>query len=370
MKSIYFVLMILLFLSVNFYVFYRLACMIPAVTALRGIVVAAGVAVVLSFFGFFLGRDLFPQPVVSAMYTVGTSWVFMMIYFVMIFLVLDALRIVPCFPADAILRKNWLSLAVIVGLVAAIFVYGHLRYLHKERVELALTVHKSIGQAEPLTIVALSDLHLGDNIGRDELAGWVELINAERPDIVLIAGDIVDFDVRPLYDRRMAEVFRRIRSTYGVYAVMGNHEYIAGANSSMKFFPEAGIRLLTDTAELIDNKFYVVGRDDRSHPGRKPVGELTGTLDKSKPVILLDHQPYDLQTAAEHGIDLQISGHTHHGQVWPISLITDAIYELPHGYLKKGDTHFYVSSGIGLWGGKYRIGTQSEYVVIRLGAGE
>jgi predicted MPP superfamily phosphohydrolase len=366
MKSVYFILMILFFLGINFYVFYRLVYMLPAVTALRSIVVVIGLAVILGFFGYFLGRDVFPQRVISFMYTVSSSWIFMVIYFVIIFLVLDILRVIPAFPVESVLYRNWISLVSIVGLVAMIFIYGHQKYIDKERVELTLKVNKSVGQTTPIKIVALSDLHLGSNTGRDELAGWVELINKEDPDIVLIAGDIIDFDIRPLYDQNMAEVFKRIKSKYGVYTIMGNHEYISGANGSVEFFETAGIHLLRDASELIDNKFYIVGRDDRSYHGRKTIRELTDSLDISKPVILLDHQPYELDAVASHGVDLQISGHTHHGQVWPISWITDAIYELSHGYLKKENTHFYVSSGIGVWGGKYRIGTQSEYVVISL----
>jgi predicted MPP superfamily phosphohydrolase len=94
--------------------------------------------------------------------------------------------------------------------------------------------------------------------------------------------------------------------------------------------------------------------------------QLTDPLDKTKPIIVLDHQPYNLEDAEAAGIDLQLSGHTHRGQIWPISCITDAMYEKSHGYLKKGNSHIYVSSGLGLWGGKFRIGTQSEYVVIDL----
>ncbi|MDR0745779.1 MAG: metallophosphoesterase [Mediterranea sp.] len=367
MKPVYFILTILFFLGVNFYVFYRLVYMLPAVTVLRSIVTVIGIVAVLSFFGYFLGRDIFPQRLILFMHTVSSSWVFMMIYFTIIFLVLDILRVIPAFPAGYVLHKNLISLVSIVGLVAVIFIYGHRKYLNKERVELNLEVNKSVGQTTPIKIVALSDLHLGSNIGRDELAGWVELINKEDPDIVLIAGDIIDSDVRSLYDQNMAEVFKRIKSKYGVYTIMGNHEYISGVNRSAEFFGAAGIRLLRDASELIDNKFYVVGRDDRSHRGRKPIRELIDSLDKSKPIILLDHQPYELEAVSPHGIDLQISGHTHHGQVWPISWITDAIYELSHGHLKKENTHFYVSSGIGVWGGKYRINTQSEYVVINLG---
>lgn len=367
MKSIYLILMALFFLGANFYVFYRLVYMLPAVVALRGLVVAIGIAVVLGFFGYFLGRSFLPEGMLSAMYAVSSSWIFISIYFLVLFLVLDILRLVPGAPVEAILYKNWISFVVIVGFVAAVFVYGHRKYLNKERVELEITVNKPHHHLNPpLKIVALSDLHLGSNIGREEFAGWVDLINKEQPDIVLLAGDVIDSDVRPLYQQHMADVFKQIKTKYGIYGVMGNHEYISGANKSIDFYEEAGIHLLRDASVLIEGRFYIVGRDDRSYYGRCPIWNLTDSLDKSKPIIVLDHQPYHLDEVVAHGVDLQLSGHTHRGQAWPISWITDALYELSHGYKQKGNTHFYVSSGIGLWGGKYRIGTQSEYVVIHL----
>lgn len=366
MKSVYFILMLLVFLGMNFYVFYRLIYMLPAVVALRGIVLGVGIVVILSLFGYFLGRDALPQSVISCMYNISTSWIFMAVYFLVIFLVLDILRLVPAVPVETILYKNWISFVAIVGLVALVFVFGHQKYLHKERVELDITLNKPGALKAPLKIVALSDLHLGNSIGREEFAGWVELINKEEPDIVLFAGDVIDFDVRPLLEQNMAEVFKQIKSKYGMYAAMGNHEYISGANNSVEFFEKAGVNVLRDSSRLIDDQFYVVGRDDRSYFGRRPIWELTDSLDKSKPIIVLDHQPYELDEVVPHGVDVQLSGHTHHGQIWPISWITNAIYEQSHGYLQKGNTHFYVSSGMGLWGGKYRIGTQSEYVVINL----
>ncbi|KAA6307172.1 hypothetical protein EZS27_041161, partial [termite gut metagenome] len=181
--------------------------------------------------------------------------------------------------------------------------------------------------------------------------GWIKLINKENPDIVLIAGDAIDNSVRPLYERGIAESFKQINTKYGIYASPGNHEYITGISSSLAFLKEAGITVLRDSVAFINDTFYIVGRDDRANNARKSLEELTDTLDKSKLLILLDHQPYNLEQAERNGIDLQISGHTHYGQIFPISLITEMMYEKAHGYLKKGDSHIYVSSGLGLWGG-------------------
>jgi len=366
MQAASLILMMLVYIGINFYVFYRLVYMLPLIMPLRGAVVAIGVVVVVCIFAYFLGRHILPPDVLTVIYKISSSWIFMSIYFLLIFLILDICRFIPAVPVESILNKNWISFVVMVGVVAIIFIFGHQKYLNKERVELNLSLNKSVPVSAPIKIVALSDLHLGYNIGKEEFAGWVELINKEQPDIVLFAGDIIDFDVEPLYRENMADVFHQIKSKYGLYGIMGNHEYISGASNSVEFYEKAGIKLLRDATELIDDKFYVVGRDDRMYPNRKPVWELTDPLDKSKPIIMLDHQPYHLEDVVPHGVDLQISGHTHHGQVWPISWVTQAIYEVAHGYKQKENTRFYVSSGIGLWGGKFRIGTQSEYVVINL----
>ncbi|MDO4715407.1 MAG: hypothetical protein Q4A44_03910 [Bacteroidales bacterium] len=138
-------------------------------------------------------------------------------------------------------------------------------------------------------------------------------------------------------------------------------------SASEELLRDAGIRLLIDQAVLVDSSFYIVGRDDAMNNSRQTISSLIQGLDSTKPIFLLDHQPRHLEQAEAAGVDLQISGHTHAGQVWPISWGVKAIYEQSHGYLRKGNTHFYVTSGIGLWGGKFRLGTQSEYVVIELG---
>ena len=233
--------------------------------------------------------------------------------------------------------------------------------MHKRRHAVELTTAKPLGR--DLRIVMMSDLHLGYHNPRAELARWVDMVNAERPDLVLIAGDIVDMSLRPLRDDGMAAELRRIDAP--VYACLGNHEYHSGLSESAAFLREAGVRLLRDgSAEL--GGLVLVGRDDRSNPRRKSLGALMRGVDRSKYVILLDHQPYHLEQAERAGVDFQLSGHTHHGQLWPVSWITDAIYEDAYGPWRRGRTHYYVSSGMGIWGGKFRIGTCSEYVVATL----
>jgi len=280
----------------------------------------------------------------------------------LVFLFLDMLRLV--LPMQRILFDNWVTFGVLAIVMSAVFVYGYFNYRNIRRVEVNVEINKPI---TPLRIVAISDLHLGYGIGKAEFDKWVMLINRENPDIVLISGDIIDNLIKPLEEQHLS--FENMKSRYGVFACLGNHEYIGTPlkiSQSLDFLHHAKVMVLRDTAILFNDEFYLIGRDDRSNSKRKSIQELLLTLDTTKPLILLDHQPFHLEETAENGIDLQFSGHTHHGQIPPVSWIAKRIYEISHGYLLKNNSHIYVSSGIGIWGGKFRIGTQSEFVVINL----
>lgn len=293
-------------------------------------------------------------------YPFSTSWIFWLLYLVLLFLALDLLRLIP--QLRPLLAPSWPLAGVLGLLIVGIFAWGSYRYQHKERVALELTVAKQLKR--PIKIVGLSDLHLGYTIGREELSRWVQLINAERPDLILIAGDLVDGDVRPVLEDRLAELVNQLEAP--VYACLGNHEYLGGEAREKGFIRQTKIQLLQDSVATFEDKLYIIGRDDATNRRRRSLRELTAGLDRTRPILLLDHQPHRLEEAEQAGIDLQLSGHTHRGQVFPINLIVDQLYERSHGYHRRGATQYYVSSGLGIWGGKYRIGTQSEYAVITL----
>jgi predicted MPP superfamily phosphohydrolase len=219
-----------------------------------------------------------------------------------------------------------------------------------------------------------SDIHLGVIIGNSRLENMVREINRMSPDAILLVGDILDEDLAPVIEQNLGETLKGLRAKHGVYAVTGNHEYIGGVDEAVKYLEDHGIRMLRDSAVLVNGAFYVVGREDRSVTAftgkrRKDLHELTAPLDRGKALIVLDHQPFKLGEAEMNRVDLQISGHTHHGQLWPFNYITGAVYELSHGYKRKGNTHIYVSSGFGTWGPPVRVGTVPEIleVVIRPG---
>ncbi|MCL1943052.1 MAG: metallophosphoesterase [Candidatus Azobacteroides sp.] len=355
-------LVIVVFLGANCYVFYRIWNMIPANPVGRILLIVFAVVAMVSPFVAILAGERLPSAVTSVLYQIGTSWIFIWMYLLILFLLFDLIRVTGLFPINKIMYGNPVVLLVLTVILAAVFTGGYFNYLNKKRVELSVSVNKEL--TAPLKIVAISDLHLGYGIGKKELNDWIALINKENPDVVLIAGDIIDNNVKPLYEQEMEQDFHKIKSKYGVYTVLGNHEYIAGVSKSVRFLHDAGITLLRDSCVLVGGVFYLAGRDDRSNPKRKPLQELITLSDRSKPLIMLDHQPFHLEEIEKNNIDLQVSGHTHYGQIFPISWITRLIYEDAYGYLKKGNSTIYVSSGIGTWGGKFRIGTRSEYVMI------
>lgn len=319
----------------------------------------------LAVFSLTRHLDRVPMGVARVAYNVGNKALIVMLYMLLLFLVADLLRLVRVLPA-AWLRDNWWSCAAVAVLLVAVFVYGSVHYRHKVRVPLALGSHgKELVDGCGARLVCLSDLHLGYHNGRRELARWVDLVNAEHPDAVLIAGDLIDRSLRPLLVEDMAAELRRIEAP--VYACLGNHEYYANyytPGEVERFYSDAGIVLLRDSVATLGN-LAIAGRDDRTNTHRLSVKQLKDKyrIPQTSYVILLDHQPYHLEESEAEGIDFQLSGHTHRGQVWPLSWITDALYECSWGALSKGDTDYYVSSGLGIWGAKYRIGTQSEYVV-------
>ena len=343
------------------YLAWHLWCLLPLSALWKTVIIVLGVA---SFSMMFLSIarrfDSMPLDMASACYEIGTSSIIVMLYMFMMFLVLDLGRLVRLVP-KAWLYGNWTTAAVLSVLLVGIFVYGNLHYNNKVREELTLVTDKPLTKEWKLVMV--SDLHIGYHNRRSELARWVDMLNQEQADAILIAGDIIDGSMRPLKEERMAEEFRRLKSP--VYACLGNHEYFAGDRDAEQFYRDAGICLLRDSVTFLGD-LAIIGRDDRSNIGRKSVKELVETQipdSISQFSVLLDHQPFHLDRTAAAGVDFQFSGPTHHGQVWPISWITESIYECAFGEYQCGKTRYYVSSGLGIWGGKFRIGTRSEYVV-------
>ncbi|OHW63232.1 putative metallophosphoesterase [Andreesenia angusta] len=257
-----------------------------------------------------------------------------------------------------------------IVVVFASVVYGSVNARRVETTEYSLKMDKP-GPKGGLKVVFASDIHLGNIVGNSRLEELIQVINKEKPDIVLLGGDIVDEDVEYFIDEKMADRLEKIDSKYGVYGVLGNHEYIGGSEEEFEaILSKSQVKILKDEHEEAGG-VVLVGRDDLSGERfsgvpRAELEELLRDVDTEKPVIMMDHQPMKSGEAKNLGVDLLLSGHTHRGQLFPGSIITSAIYDIDWGIKSYGDMEAIVSSGYGTWGPPIKIGSNSEVVVINV----
>ena len=356
-----FIIFLILPIAGQAYVMLRTWQLLFAIPVLRMAVVGLMALAFIIFFVAMSGTiNHWPMTLATAAYETGTSWLIVLLYLFLAFLCLDALRLCHILPLTSVQANGRLAAGLAIAL-AALFSYAYYHYNDKKRVEMTVKTSKPIGK--DLKLVLVSDLHLGYHNRRADLHRWLTMLKAENPDAILIGGDIIDGSYRPVAEELMADEFRSLGIP--VIACLGNHDYYTGLSADLQFCREAGIKVLRDTTTTLDG-IIIVGRDDRTNSQRKPLSDILQGNDKRSFMLELDHQPYHLEEAEKNGIDFEFAGHTHYGQVWPISWITDAVYEDAFGPLRKGHTDFYVSSGLGIWGAKFRIGTQSEYLVLNI----
>ncbi len=220
--------------------------------------------------------------------------------------------------------------------------------------------HSSI---DHLRIVFVADLHIQQNTRLRFVEQFVRKANALKPDLMLYGGDMMEGDSENESTEAIESAIRNIHVKYGMFGVPGNHEFYGGQEKG-NFFSQAGITLLCDTMVRIDSSFYLAGRYDQHYRQRKTVDEILGSDSPDLPVILMDHRPTELQETSRKAIDIQFSGHTHNGQMFPINLITRRIYELSWGYKKIRNTHFFVTSGLRLWGAPVKTAGKSEIMMV------
>ena len=332
--------------------------------------------------GFLINKPEFLHRILK---NTGNYFLGTFLYIILVIVVVDLVRLILKYVFHARFLE-FRSTFVITGfvcmaLIILISVYGILHVGTIKVTPYEVTVNKKVKDMDSLKIVLLADTHFGYSINCRHAQKMVEKINAQDPDIVCIEGDIFDNDYDAISDPEgVCNALKSIKSRYGVYACWGNHDLdepiLAGftfggkkkdqADPRMEqLLRDANIHLLTDEAELIDDKFYVVGRNDSSRTHklggqRLSPAQLTKDLDLDKPVIFIDHQPKQLQETADAGADLDLCGHTHDGQIFPGNLFIHLFWENSFGYLKKDKMHNIVTSGVGVWGPDMRVGTNCE----------
>lgn len=317
---------------------------------------------------------------------ISTYWIGIMLYSLLYVVLFDLLRLI----AKHTKLKNTLLFSrgsvisigsVVVACAVATCLYGIFNARNIKVNEYSVTVNKSCGSDKHLKAVFVADLHMGYAIGVDHITNMVEKINQQDADIVIIAGDIFDNSYDGMDDPEGIKAqLKSIKSKYGVYAVYGNHDIdekiLMGftfdwggkqlhSEKMTNFMKECNIKLINDESVLINDEFYLVGRRDTDKPGtedgtRAEISELTKDLDKTKPIFVLSHEPDELQKTADAGADIDFSGHTHDGQLFPGNLTIGLFWENPCGMIKKDNMYSIVTSGVGVYGTFMRVGTDAE----------
>ncbi|MDQ1350262.1 MAG: uncharacterized protein QG657_563 [Acidobacteriota bacterium] len=254
---------------------------------------------------------------------------------------------------------------VILG-VSALIVHGHFNVVKPRIQTYNIQVPKRHTKLEKLKVVAAADFHLSNITGPHFLENVVEKINSLNPDLVLIAGDITIERSKVVEWKTYNADFRKIKSRYGVYTIIGNHELQYNPEKTLQFIERSNMRLLQDQVENIEDKIYILGRNDKSDKQRKSLEELMKSIKDDLPVIMMEHRISEMEKVEDKKIDLHISGHTHAGQLFPANLLMELIYKINWGYKKYTDTHFFVTSGVGTWGPPVRVGSFSEIMDINI----
>lgn len=324
--------------------------------------------------GFIFFRHL-PAEIIHPIRVIGTTWMLFLLYLGGLVLIFDFLYLVLkrqiARPKELLNQPGKIKLIAFLSsivLVVSILFYGGYKFNNPEVQQVNIEINKPVNKIESVRIAMIGDLHLGYLINKDDVKRMVNLIMEQNPDLILFVGDILDSRIEPVLEQKMDEELRRLHAPLGVYSCTGNHEYRFEAEQKIQWLNNAGITMLRDSAVLIDSSFYVVGREDFVYPDRLSLKDILTqqNVDVDKPVIVLNHSPHDLNEEVEAGVDIALYGHTHHGQAFPGNIATEIVFEVAHGYKKKGDTHVYVTSGLGLVGPQYRVATVSEIAMLNV----
>lgn len=274
-----------------------------------------------------------------------------------------------------IFRKIYGCGLVPVVITCGLFVYGYTNMNHVMRTEYTAVTDKEVANYK---IVLITDTHYATIQDTDILKDKVEEINAENPDIVILGGDIVEEDTTKEKMQEVFSVLGGLKNKYGIYYVYGNHDrqpYIKSRSYTDEELEQAisgsGIRILEDDYVEIGDDLVLAGRGDAAWgnvSGRASVEEILKDVDREKYIIMADHQPVEAEENDAQGVDLELSGHTHGGQIWPVGIFSELAGELNYGEYQRGDCKVIVSSGFAGWGYPIRTGRHCEYVVVKIGA--
>lgn len=362
------------YFSVNTYIYIRGLQSVALLPGFRRGYIVTFWIIVLSFIAGEVLEHTHPSVFSEWIYRVGAFWLAFMLYLFLVILFIDIIRLFDHFfhflpPLSQ--KQKALTGLIVFASASLIVISGHLNALSTRVREINIEIPKSVKGAQNMKVLMVSDIHLGALIGDNLEEKLVSIIKEKNPDLVLLCGDLVDGDIGEVLRKNLGRRIQEIKTPLGVYAIPGNHEYIGGIQRTLPYLRGININVLRDQVVVLPNGVQLVGRDDRDSRrmgdgGRKSLAVLMKGVDKSFPVFVMNHQPFALDEAEKEGVDLHLSGHTHHGQMWPLNYMTEAIFEKSWGFLKKGNSNFYISSGYGTWGPPVRIGNTPEVVIFNI----
>ncbi len=375
---LFFIIFFTIYATLNYYIFIRGWQALSYMPFLKPIYAVIFLFSSLAYIAARILNANIPDLLYDILLWPGSLWFAFMLYFFLFILLIDLSRLLnhffsiyPSFITDNYSSARFITFIIVVTISSVVIFAGYINTRNIKINSAEIEIPKKASKLNELNAVLVGDFHLTPVNNRGLLKSIVNKINSLNPDIVFMPGDILDDNINILRRRNIAKELSEIKSKYGVYVSNGNHEFINGVESADKYLTELNLNVLRDSAMLVANSFYVLGREDRSirsftNKERKSLKEILKEIDRNYPVILLDHTPLGLNEIAAADIELQLSGHTHHGQIFPLNLITKMIYEVSWGYLKKGNSQFYVTCGVGTWGPPVRLGSNSEIVNMKI----
>ena len=370
---IFFLAAFTIYFLANFYLFMKGYRIVPAVNHYRLIYVLSFIFLATTFIAGKILERVHSSVFSDILNIVGGFWMAFMLYGILLLVLSDlvnpVLRITGILHKDSLLLYRRWAYIITISVTFVLITIGFINAIIPVVRKYNITIAKSAGDIKKFRIAAVSDIHLGSVIRKRSMRKLSDMLRESDPDVIFLLGDIVDGEIGPVLRGDLLESFTCPKCRDGLLAITGNHEFIGGADVTIPYIEKKGIRILKDEVVTLDGHIQVIGRIDRDgarfrNMARQPLDTLMKSVDSSKPVIVLDHQPMNLDETERNGVDLQLSGHTHNGQMWPLNYLTAKIYEVSYGYLRKGSSQIIVSSGYGLWGPRIRLGSRSEVLVI------
>lgn len=338
---------------------------------------------------FILPEDNFLR---RPLFKIGAYWLGISLYLILYVALIDLLRWIY----SKVFKDKYndfyartICALLIIVLTGVTSIYGIINAKIVRTTEYEITINKDGGNFKEMTIAMFGDPQFGYNIGEYHLKQAVDIINKNDVDIVCVAGDIFDNQYSAIkHPDKLIELFNQIKSKYGMYAVLGNHdveepilcgftfndddlENKLASKEMLEFIRKSGMVLLYDENVIINDSVNLYGRADQERPNlgnitRKESGDIFKEVDTTKPLFVLDHEPREYDELEKAGVDLMMAGHTHDGQLWPTKIATDIIWENAYGLWVKNAFHAITTSGLGLFGPNMRVGTIAEVCIIHV----